>query len=680
MSKIKPPTPKKIDHKVKIHGHILNDEYAWMKDVKRSDPEVIKHLEAENDYCKAVMADTEELQERLFKEITDRVEKKTQSFPVKYGKNFYYTRREAEDDYWLECRKMGSRNGPEEILFDVNKRAEGKKYYSFFMGKPSPDEKYIPYFEDLTGSEIDDLTIWDVKNKKPVEKIQNALNLVWLNNGAGYYYGKKTLNTKRIYRIYLHIMGEDPDKDKLIFEEKDEAYSCYIESTLDKELKVITSYSNDSTECYFLKDHSEPTLIEKRKKKHEYYTEGHRNGKLFIRTNDNALNFKLVEVSLKNPSRDNWKVIIPAREDVKIKSCKVLSKWMAIKELANGVESLRLIDSAMKVEYKFKTPETFGYIESRYYNTEFETAEYFIGYLTYNHPHEVHRMDLSNGNTELVFQKKIPNFKPSNYRLERLEAKSHDGTMVPMYLIYNKSFDIKNRINPALLYGYGSYGYGVMPYYSARIFTLLDKGFIYIEAAIRGGDDLGEQWYKAGKLKNKKNTFYDFIACAEKLVGDGYTTPKKLAIEGASAGGLLVGAVVNMRPELFRSVVGQVPFVDVINTMLDPELPLTVKEYDEWGDPNNKDFFEYILSYSPYDNIEETDYPNILLMTYLNDSRVSYWEPAKFAARLRDRMTNDNIVLLNTKMTAGHSGMTARYEQYRDGAFIAAFLLKMIGN
>lgn len=679
MSKLSPPKPKQIPHEVRQHGTVWQDPYFWLRE--RENPEVIRHLEAENAFTESVMADTQELQEKLYREILSRIKETDLSVPVKLGNYFYYTRTEQGKQYPIHCRKKETLEAPEQILLDQNVLAEGHTYFRVGVFKISPDHKLLAYSIDTMGSEM--YTV-HVKNLETGELLKDILpntyaNLEWANDNQTFFY---TLldEAKRPYQLMRHRLGQEPSKDTLVFHEKDESFFLVVYKTSDRQYLMLELASKITTEVHYLKA-SQPEgkfqIIEPRQKKMEYSAD-HYNGTFLILTNDQAQNFRLMEAPVEKPGKSFWKEIIPARADIKIEGLGAVENYWTIYEREKGLTNIRIMDPKTRESYLIDFPEPVYNAEPTG-NLEYRTEILRFDYTSLVTPSSVFDFNMRTRQRELKKQQEVVGgYDASQYTSERIWAKSPDGVQVPVSLVYKKGIK-RDGSNPLFLYGYGSYGISMDPGFSSVRLTLLNRGFVFAIAHIRGGGDLGRPWYEEGKFLKKKNTFHDFIAAAETLIREKYTSPEKLVIEGGSAGGMLMGAVVNMRPELFKAVVAKVPFVDVVSTMLDETLPLTVTEYDEWGNPQDKEFFDAMRAYSPYDNVTSRCYPHMLITGGLNDPRVQYWEPAKWAAKLRDHQTGERLILLKIEMESGHGGPSGRYNYLKEIAFDYAFLFKILG-
>ena len=660
-------------------GDIRVDNYFWLRD--KNNPEVIKYLQAENKYTETVMKSTENLQEKLYKEMLSRIKETDLSVPEKIDDYYYYTREEKGKQYRIYCRKKGSLDAKEEILLDANELARGHNYLDVGVYKVSPNHQLLAYSIDTTGAEDFTLFFKNLNTGKMLADVipNTSYSAEWANDNKTVFYN--TLDeAKRPYKLYRHTLGADPENDALVYHEKDEAFNLDLKKSKSKAYLFMLLESETTSEDWYL-DASHPDedfkIIQPRQHEMEYSIEQH-GDKFYILTNDNAKNFKLMEASISSPSKENWKVVIPASDSVKLDNIEVFKNHLVVYERERGLKKIRITNlTDNQVHYVDFSEPVYTFWPER--NPDFNTNLLRFDYTSLITPRSVFDYDMDKRTRELKKQDEVlGGYNPSLYQSERIFAKASDGTLVPISLVYKKGM-ARNGKNPLFLYGYGAYGISSEPYFSSNRLSLLDRGFIYAIAQVRGGGEMGRYWYDQGKLLNKKNTFTDFIACAEDLVAEKYTSKDNLVINGGSAGGLLMGAITNMQPDLFKVVVADVPFVDLINTMLDPSLPLTVIEYEEWGNPHEKEYYEYMRSYSPYDNVQAKAYPNMLITTSLNDPRVSYWEPSKWTARLRALKTDHNLLLLKINMGAGHGGSSGRYDYLKDIALEYAFIFKVLG-
>lgn len=675
-----PPVAEKIKKELTIHGDTRIDNYYWIRE--RENSKVIDYLDAENAYTDSMMAHTKDFQKNIFDEIVGRIKKDDSSVPYKRNGYFYYTRYEKGGEYPIYCRKKENMDAEEEIMLNVNKMAKGYSYYQVVRLRVSEDNKilaygvdtvsrrkYTIYFKDLTTGEL-------LADKISVTNGGST----WANDNKTIYYTTKDPETLRSDKIFRHTLGTEQTDDQLIFEEKDETFSTFVYKTKSKKYLMIGSNSTLSTEYQFSSaDESNPEfkIIQPREKDLEYDV-SHYGDKFYIRTNLNAKNFRLMETSVKNTGKDNWKEIIPNRKDVLLEGIDVFKNFMVLSERKNGLNELRIINQADQSEYYLDFGEE-AYTAWTTTNLEFDTEILRYGYSSLTTPISTFDYNMnSKEKTLLKMQEVIGEFNHENYESKRLYATAGDGTKIPISLVYRKGIKLDGN-NPLLLYAYGSYGASMDPYFSSVRLSLLDRGFVYAIAHVRGGEEMGRYWYEDGKLLKKKNTFTDYIDCSEYLIAEKYTNKEKLFAMGGSAGGLLMGAISNMRPDLYKGIVAQVPWVDVVTTMLDSSIPLTTSEYDEWGNPNDKEYYDYMLSYSPYDQVKAHNYPNMLVITGLHDSQVQYFEPTKWVAKLRDMKTNDNLLLLTINMDTGHGGASGRFDRYKETALEYAFMFDLLG-
>jgi oligopeptidase B len=680
MSLPTPPSANRIRHTLTEHGRTRTDDYFWLRE--RDNPDVIAYLEAENAYTRAMTAHTHALQATLFAEMKGRIQDDDLDVPEQIDDWLYYGRTEAGKQYKLHCRRRGSMNAQEEILLDENALATGHVYCRIGVFEVSPDHRWLAYAYDFDGDEVYTLVIKNLDTGELLpEQIENTYyDAVWANDNRTLFY--KTLDhAKRPYRVHRHVVGEDPSNDALIFEERDETFSINLKKTADKRFIVVQSNSAESSEAHFVSADmpaQPPRVIEPRTPKLEY-SANHAGDRWFIDTNaDGATNFKLVTAPTDAPGRANWRDFLPYNPTVNMWPPLLFKNHVVLWERAGGLAHFRIVGVDGEDARSVAFPEAAYEVWPHFLHT-YDTHILRFTYQSPITPEQVVDYNLRDGTSTVRKQKEIPSgYDKSRYVTERIEATALDGVNVPMTLVYRDGARA-NGPAPVWLYAYGSYGAVNDPDFDARRLSLLDRGVIYAMAHVRGGGELGRTWYDDGKLLHKKNTFTDFIACAEHLIAQGYTRSDKLVIRGISAGGLLMGAVVTMRPELAHVVVAEVPFVDVISTMFDLSIPLTAGELEQWGDPRNKADYDYMLSYSPYDNLVARSYPHMLVTAGLNDPRVQYWEPAKFVAKLRAMKTDDNTLVLKTHMGAGHSGSSGRYDSLHEEAFKYAFVLDKLG-
>ena len=676
------PVPAKYPHEIIQHGKTRIDNYYWMRN--REDPEVMKHLRAESDYLEEMLQHTKALQEQLFSEMKARIQETDSTVPEKRGGYLYYERTEAGKQYPIFCRRKDAVDSPEEILLDQNALAEGKSFCSVGAVSVSPDGTRLAYSVDFGGREVYTLYIRDLQTGSLFpECIENILgsayergSVEWSNDSDTVFY--VTLDeAQRPDKLFRHKVGSDPRQDVLIFHEADESFFLFVMKTRDEKYIMTYHLSTTMREMHFLSAddyQGELRILQPRRKDLEYIATHHK-GTFYIVNNAEAKNFKLSTAPVETPGIEHWVDLLPHRANVLVEYVDTFENYIVVVERKDGLLQLRISapDGVSGLKYvPFPEPTYSVYPEG---NPEFNTNILRFKYSSLITPFSVIDYHMDTGEWELKKEEVIPSgYDKSQYACERIHATAPDGTRVPLSIAYRKDLK-RDGSHPALMYGYGSYGATIDAYFASTRFSLLDRGFVFAIGHIRGGSDLGREWYEAGKMHNKKNTFTDFIACAEHLIQQGFTSKEKLAIQGASAGGLLVGACITMRPDLFKAVICKVPFVDVVTTMSDPTIPLTTLEYDQWGNPENKEEFEYMLTYSPYDNIRPTSYPHMLITTGLNDPRVAYWEPAKFTAKLREMKTDDNLIVLYTNYDSGHAGASGRYDFLKEVAQDYAFLI-----
>ena len=661
-----------------MHGDVRTDDYFWLN--QRDNPEVLAYLEEENAYTAKVMAHTAGLQETLFQELKGRSEPEEESVPYKYGDYFYYYRYEKGREYPIYCRKKGSLAVDEQILLDVNKLAEKQDYFDVDEFEPSPDHRFAAFPVDVVGRRFYTLRFVDLETGRLLaDSIPDITDeFEWAGDSKTVIYVKQDPDTLRFDRVYRYELGTGVHE--LVYEEQDETFNVSVSKGLSERYLYITTYSTDQSEEYYVdadKPDEAPTLFLAREPRHEYeITDGE--GRFYIVTNDNAENFKVMETPLDNTSKENWKIVVPHREDVLLETITVFKKHIVIEETHSGLSRIAIIDQASGERRMVEFDEA-AYMAYGDDNYEYDASSFRFVYESMTTPASTYDIDLSTHEKTLLKEEEVlGGFDKNNYETKRLFATARDGSKVPISLVYRKGME-KNGRNPLVQYGYGSYGATIYPEFDENILSLLDRGFIYAIAHIRGGAEMGRKWYYDGRGLKKINTLTDYIDCSRYLIEEGYTSPEYLFATGASAGGLLMGAITNMAPDLYKGIDIGVAFVDVVTTMLDPDIPLVTSEYDEWGNPNEKVYYDYMLSYSPYDQIEQKDYPNILATSALHDSQVQYWEPTKWVAKLRANKTDDNRLLLYTDMDTGHSGKTGRYQPLRETAMIYAFFLDLVG-
>ncbi len=663
---------------LETHGHLRIDPFYWMND--RENPEVIDYLHAENKYLEEVMKPTEAFQKRLFEEMKSRIKEDDQSVPYFKSGYFWYVRYRTGGEYPIYCRKQQSLENQEEIILDVNELAKGKSFYQVGGTATSPNQKILAFAADEVGRRIYTIHFKNLETGEIYDKsIPNVTgNFAWSADNQTLFYSKQDAATLRSNRIYKHLLGSDYTEDELIFEEKDEEFSCVVHKTKSEKFILIHSESTISSEIRF-QPADQPFAsfqILQSRIPHLEYAADHIGDYFYIRTNDQAQNFKLVKAPISNPVKENWEDVIAHRPEVLLEDFDLFAQFLVTQERSNGLTQIQIKPWEGEGHALQFDDETYtAWIST---NPEFDTSTLRFGYNSLVVPSSVFDYDMISQEKILLKQQEVVGgYTSEDYYSERIWAKAEDGALVPISLVYKKSFFDKTGENPLLLYAYGSYGYSMDAYFSSNRLSLLDRGFVFAIAHIRGGEDLGRHWYENGKLLQKRNTFSDFIACAELLIAEKYTSPEHLYAMGGSAGGLLIGAVINWRPELFNGAIANVPFVDVVTTMLDESIPLTTGEFQEWGNPKDPEYYKYMLSYSPYDNVEEKAYPNLLVTSGLHDSQVQYWEPTKWVAKLRDLKTDQNLLLLLTNMEAGHGGASGRFNALKELALEYAFLLML---
>jgi oligopeptidase B len=680
-----PPAARRQQTVNTFHGRPLIDDYAWLRE--KTSPEVIAFLEQENAYTQAVMKSTEELQARLYSEMLSHIKETDVSVPFRDKNYFYYSRTEQGAQYPIYCRKHGSLDSDEEVILDMNKLAVGESFMALGALTASDDGQLLAYSTDTTGFRQYTLHVKDMRTGEVLpDQAERVGSVVWAADNRTLFYTVEDEETKRQFQFYRHVVSEPQDKDALVYEEPDERFNVGAGRTRDGKYLVLESASHTASEEQFLPA-ADPkgawTLIEPRRENIEYYAD-HREGLWYIRVNDTSRTFRLVTAPLATPGRDYWRELIAHREDVMLEEVELFQSFAVLVDRSNGLPHLKVRFFDNQGTFTGPSPEIAfpepTYSAHPHVNREFVTDTFRYGYQSLVSPTSIYEYNVSTGQSTLLKELEVPGgFDRSLYRSERLFATAPDGTRIPVSIVYRK--DKKgNGANPLYIYGYGSYGYALPVGFNSNRLSLLDRGFVLAYAHIRGGGDMGKPWHDAGRLMNKMNTFTDFIAVTEYLTAQGYGDPRRVAMEGGSAGGLLMGAVANLRPDLYRAVLSHVPFVDVMNTMLDPTLPLTIGEYEEWGDPNQPDAFAYMLQYSPYDNLDRKAYPAMLVKTSLHDSQVMYWEPAKYVAKLRTLKTDDRLLLLETNMSAGHGGASGRYDYLKEIALDYAFLLQELGT
>jgi oligopeptidase B len=680
------PIARREPKQTTLHGTVLVDDYAWLRE--KESPEVTAYLEAENAYAEAVMAPLSELREKLYQEMLSHIKQTDVSVPYRDGGWWYYSRTEEGLQYPVYCRKADAPDAAEEVILDGNALAEGHSFMAIGGTEITDDGQWLAYSVDHTGFRQYTLHIKDLATGEVLAgTVERVGSISWAADSRTLFYTVEDEEQKRQYQLWRHTLGSDHSADRLVFEETDERFNLGAGRTRDGKFLIMEAGSHTTSESRFLATEpgTEPgdawTLVAAREDEQEYSID-HRNGLWFIRTNDRGRNFRLVTAPVATPGREFWTELLAHRSDIMLEDIDLFEHFFVCCEREDGLPHLRLWsftanDRAIQSnEILFPEPV---YSAFPNINREFDTTKFRYSYQSLVTPSSVYEYDIGTNNSTLLKQVEVPGgFDRELYASERVFATASDGVRVPVSLVYRKDKRVAGE-NPLYVYGYGSYGYSLPIGFNANRLSLLDRGMVMAYAHIRGGGDLGKPWHDAGKMLVKRNTFTDFISSVEYLTASGYSDPTRVAIEGGSAGGLLMGAVTNLKPEIFRAVLSHVPFVDVMNTMLDASLPLTVPEYEEWGDPNTAEYFQYMLSYSPYDNLMPGSYPAILVKTSLHDSQVMYWEPAKYVAKLRTLKTDAHPLLLVTNMQAGHGGASGRYDYLKEIAFDYAFLIRELG-
>jgi oligopeptidase B len=673
-----PPVAPIKPHREVRHSATVIDNYYWLRE--KSNPEVARYLEAENAYTEAMTRDLKPFQETLYQEMLSHIKQTDLSVPARRGEYLYYSRTEEGKQYGISCRRKGSMDAPEQVLLDPNELGKSHKFVGIGAFVVSDDANLLAYTVDFTGFRQYTLQVKDLRTGQLLpDTAERVTSLEFAADNKTLFYVTEDAVTKRSDKFWRHVLGAKTAEP--IYEEKDELYDIDISKTRDRKVLVLGIESKDTAEARYLhaaRPQDRFTVFLPRQKGHRYYLD-HREDLFYIRTNKAGRNFQIMTAPETDTSFKAWKTFIPHQDDVRIVDIDTFRGFLVVVEKTLALDRLRVYDFKTSAWSTIPFPEPV-YAASPGANNDYDATAYRYNYQSMVTPPSVYDYDMHSGKSALLKRQEVPGgFDPARYASERLWATARDGTRVPISIVYRKGFPRDGR-GPLFLYGYGSYGFGTPPTFSATRLTLLDRGMAYAIAHIRGGNEMGEQWREDGMLMKKKNTFFDFIDCAEYLVNQKWTSKDRLVIEGGSAGGLLMGAVVNLRPDLFRAVHLAVPFVDVMNTMMDASLPLTVGEYLEWGNPNEKDAYDYMKTYSPYDNLEKRAYPAMLVTTSFNDSQVMYWEPAKYVARLRTLKTDRSPLLLKTKMDpAGHGGASGRYDHLKDQAFEYAWLLSQVG-
>ena len=674
-----PPVAKKVPRTTEINGHIMVDNYFWLRDKKN--PEVKAYLEAENAYTDAMMKPTEGLQKKLYDEMLSRIKETDIEVPYKDGDYFYYSRTEAGKQYQIHCRKKGSMDAPEEVLLDVNELAKGQKFMSLGAHDVSDDGNLLAFTTDNTGFRQYTLAVKDLRTGKMLpDHAERVGSVVWANDNKTILYSVEDDTTKRQYQVYRHTVGTS-GSDKLAYEEKDEKFDVFAAKTRSKAYILLFSASHTTSEVRYLpagEPAAEWKVMQPRKQDVEYYPD-HNGDFFYIRVNDTGRNFRLVRAPVADPRTQNWQEVVPHRTNVMLDDTDFFKNYYVLSERENGLPQIRVTDLRSGQSRRIEFPEA-AYASYGYVNREYDTSKFRYGYQSFITPRSVFEYDMASGKSTLLKQKEVPGgYDRARYQVEQIYATASDAVKIPISVVHLKGAKLDGE-GPLYLTGYGSYGISYDIGFNSDLFSMVDRGVVAAVAHIRGGGEMGKAWHDDGRMMHKKNTFTDFVASAEYLVAQGYGSKDRLVIEGRSAGGLLMGAVLNMRPDLFHAALVGVPFVDVMNTMLDETLPLTVGEFEEWGNPKEKPAFDYMMTYSPYDNIQAKTYPNMLVRTSFNDSQVMYWEPAKYVAKMRALRTDHHTVILKTNMDpAGHGGASGRYDRLHEKAFDYAYFLTQMG-
>jgi oligopeptidase B len=674
-----PPVAKKVPKATEINGHTMVDNYFWLRD--KQNPDVKAYLEAENAYTDALMKPTEGLQKKLYDEMLSRIKETDIEVPYEEGGYFYYLRTEAGKQYGIRCRKKGSMDAPEEIVLDVNELAKGQKFMSLGAYNVSDDGNLLAYTTDNTGFRQFTLAVKDLRTGKLLaDHVERVDSVTWANDNKTIFYTVEDEVSKRSYRFYRHTVGTT-GPDTLVYEEKDERFDIGAGKTRSKAYLLLISGSHTTSEARYIpadQPMAEWKLMQPRKQDVEYYPD-HNGNFFYIRVNDAGRNFRLVKAPVSDPGSKNWQEVVPHRANVMLDDTDFFKDYYVLSERENGLPQIRVTDLRSGVSRRIEFPEA-AYASSPYVNREYDTAKFRYGYQSFITPRSVFEYDMAIGKSTLLKEREVPGgYDRARYQVKQIYATASDGVKIPISVVHLKGAKLDGT-GPLYLTGYGSYGFPYDISFNSNLFSMVDRGVVAAVAHIRGGGEMGKAWHDDGRMMHKKNTFTDFIASAEYLLAQGYGSKDRLAIEGRSAGGLLMGAVLNFRPDLFHAALVGVPFVDVMNTMLDESLPLTVTEFEEWGNPKEKPAFEYMVTYSPYDNIANKAYPNMLVRTSFNDSQVMYWEPAKYVAKMRALRTDHNLVILKTNMNpAGHGGASGRYDRLRETAFDYAFFLTQMG-
>jgi oligopeptidase B len=674
-----PPVAKKVPHVTEVNGHKMVDNYFWLRD--KPNPEVRAYLEAENAYTEAVMKPTEPLQKKLYDEMLSRVKETDVEVPYQEGDYFYYVRTEAGKQYQIRCRKKGSMDAAEEVVLDINELAKGQTFMSVAAYAVSPDGNLLAYSYDNTGFRQYKLAVKDLRTGKTLEDhAERVGSVVWANDNKTIFYSQEDEVSKRQYRLYRHTTGT-AGPDALVYEEKDERFDVSAAKTLSRAYIFLVLASHTTSEARYIpadQPMAEFKVMEPRRQGVEYYPD-HNGDSFYLRVNDTGRNFRLVKAPVADPESKNWQEVVGHDPKVMIDDTDFFKNYYLLYERENGLPQIRVTDLRTGQSRRIEFPEP-AYAAYSYINRVYDTTQFRYGYQSAITPASVFAYDMEKATSTLLKQKEVPGgYDRSKYQVEQIYAPAADGVKIPISVVYLKGTKLDGN-QGLYLYGYGSYGISIDMFFNSNIFSMVDRGVITAVAHIRGGGEMGKAWHDAGRMMNKRTTFTDFISSAEYLTTHGYGSKDRLVIEGRSAGGLLMGSVLNLRPDLFHAALVGMPFVDVMNTMLDESLPLTVGEFEEWGNPKERAAFDYMITYSPYDNVEAKAYPNMLVKTSFNDSQVMYWEPAKYVAKMRALRTDHNTLILKTNLSpAGHGGASGRYDRLKESAFDYAWILGQMG-
>jgi oligopeptidase B len=673
-----PPVAKKVPRTTEVNGHTMVDNYFWLRE--KTNPEVRAYLEAENSYTDAVMKSTEAFQKRLYDEMLSRIKENDVDVPYKDGDYFYYSRTEAGKQYGIRCRKKGSLDAPEEVVLDVNEMAKGQIFMAVGAYTVSTDGNLLAYSTDNTGFRQYVLAVKDLRTGKVFsDHAEKVGSVVWANDNKTLFYTVEDA-AKRQYRLYRHTVGTI-GADDVVYEEKDERFGVHLQKSLSKAYIFLISGSHTTSEVRYIsaaQPMADWKVMEPRKQDVQYYPD-HNGDFFYLRVNDTGRNFRMVKAPTSDPRSQNWQEVVAHRPAVMLDETEFFKNYYVLYERENGLPQISVTDLSNGESKRIRFPEP-AYDVSGYINRVYDTTKFRYAYQSAITPLSIFEYDMGSSVSVLLKQREIPGgYDQTRYQVEQIYATAADGVKIPISVVHLKGVKLDGT-GPLYLYGYGSYGVSIDVNFNPALFSMVDRGVVAAVAHIRGGGEMGKAWHDDGRMMHKKNTFTDFVACAEFLVAQGYGSKDKLVIEGRSAGGLLMGAVLNLRPDLFKAALVGVPFVDVMNTMLDESLPLTVGEFEEWGNPKEKPAFDYMITYSPYDNVEAKAYPTMLVKTSFNDSQVMYWEPAKYVAKMRALRTDHNVLIMKTNLSpAGHGGASGRYDRIKEASFDYAFILTQMG-